>query len=665
MTGRVKSYIKAIVPSALLLFYVTYTLNINCGILSRGNIKNGETFISNERFYSSNEILLTGEWEFYFNVFINAEDITEKTEKSIRISPDYWKRDRNDNSVERNGYGTYRLVVYFETPKEFVRIYVPLIAGAYEMTINGQTALSSGIIGTTPQSEVPDINTKTALFPLNSDRMDINLKISGFMSNKSGMASAVAIGSDKGIMDFLGSETVKDAFVIGCFFIVAAYHMALFTLRHNDKSNLLFTLVCLSGLIRQGTISQGLLLNFMPENNGYMAFDIYILSQLSFHAFTLAFVYNLFGQRTRHKKIAVGFIMSIFLFSALAEIVHKYNFSWFIFIVSYLGYILCFLYIIVMLYAAIKNKTPYSIFFAYGFIYLSLSSFGDLGLELGFYKINPFADTGFVVFTFIESAILASKYTHYVKENQSLIENLESTVKKRTGELEYANRKLIEMERIRKRLMSDISHDLRTPLTAAGGFLELLLKNESLDEKSKNYVEGAYIRTQQMGKLISDLFLLTRLENKNLSLNIEHIPVIEFLEKSIYSHEPVMTQKGLNLIREFCCNNQDIMADSVRLMQVMDNLIQNALRYARTQIVVKALEDDGKIYISVIDDGKGIKEDELPLIFDRFYKNNNDGTGLGLAIVKELVMAMSGGVFVKSVPNQYTEIGFYLPESAQ
>ncbi|WP_257346542.1 two-component system histidine kinase PnpS [Pseudalkalibacillus decolorationis] len=221
---------------------------------------------------------------------------------------------------------------------------------------------------------------------------------------------------------------------------------------------------------------------------------------------------------------------------------------------------------------------------------------------------------------------------------------------------------LKKLEQVRRDFVANVSHELRTPVTSLKGFAETLLdgamKNEELCEK---FLTIIWKESDRLQKLINDLLDFTKMEQTNFQLDLQWINVETIMEDVQTLLESRAKEKGIDLI---VSTDGDLYmeGDTSRVQQILINLVNNALSYTSSGGTVKLIgqEDAGKVNIAVEDTGIGIKEEEIPRIFERFYRidkarsRNSGGTGLGLAIVKHLVEAHKGSIQVKSKSNEGT-----------
>ena len=236
------------------------------------------------------------------------------------------------------------------------------------------------------------------------------------------------------------------------------------------------------------------------------------------------------------------------------------------------------------------------------------------------------------------------------------------------------NRMVSELERTdrqRRNLTADVAHELRTPLTIIQGNLEGIL--DGVYEPSSDQINLLLDETRQLTRLVEDLRTLSLAETGQLSLEREDLDVNELLTDVVTSFSGPAEEAGVKLVCEPEPSGVPltVVGDAGRLDQVLSNLVANALRYtpAGGQVTLSTAAEDGKIFIRVADNGRGIVAGDLPFIFDRFWKGDparqksaGSGSGLGLAIARQLVQAHGGHILVDSQPDQGTTFTIELPQ---
>ncbi|MEY8354730.1 HAMP domain-containing sensor histidine kinase [Lachnospiraceae bacterium 54-53] len=232
-----------------------------------------------------------------------------------------------------------------------------------------------------------------------------------------------------------------------------------------------------------------------------------------------------------------------------------------------------------------------------------------------------------------------------------------ASLNKMVGDLKGLMDKEREAERTKNELITNIAHDLRTPLTSIIGYLELLSGDTHLSpEVRKKYIGIAYVKTKRLEKLIEDLFGFTKLNYGKISMHVARVDVVKLLSQLLEEFYPSFVDKNLSYELQSNVPAQMISADGNLLARLFDNLINNAIKYGADgkRILVKVHGGEELVTIQVVNFGYVIPADELPLIFNKFYRveqsrsTNTGGTGLGLAIAKNIVDMHGGTIDVAS-----------------
>ncbi|TXC93329.1 cell wall metabolism sensor histidine kinase WalK [Metabacillus litoralis] len=226
------------------------------------------------------------------------------------------------------------------------------------------------------------------------------------------------------------------------------------------------------------------------------------------------------------------------------------------------------------------------------------------------------------------------------------------------------------LDKLRKDFIANVSHELRTPISMLQGYSEAIVDDiASTDDEKKEIAQVIHDESLRMGRLVNDLLDLARMEAGHISLNLEDISITEFIDKINRKFQGLAKDKKITLDADVSINKPDFLLDPDRIEQVLTNLIDNAIRHTSEDGTVKieVEELDNGLTISVQDSGSGIPQEDLPFVFERFYKadkartRGRAGTGLGLAIVKNIIEAHKGKIQVHSKIDEGTTFSFFLP----
>ena len=229
---------------------------------------------------------------------------------------------------------------------------------------------------------------------------------------------------------------------------------------------------------------------------------------------------------------------------------------------------------------------------------------------------------------------------------------------------------LAQLEQKRREFLSDVSHEIKTPVASIQALAETMLDGLVTTEKQRErYLTGIVAESNRIGRLVGDLLDLSQLEAGEIPLAAQPIRLTEFITEHTSALIPFLELKELTVETNIPDTLPPVLADPDRLDQVLTNLLTNAIRHAvpGTAISLSARTFQQQVAIDISNTGQGIEPEHLPYIWQRFYRvdksrsRGDGGTGLGLAITHKLVIAMGGTVGATSTPGQTTTFTFTLP----
>jgi two-component system sensor histidine kinase BaeS len=223
-----------------------------------------------------------------------------------------------------------------------------------------------------------------------------------------------------------------------------------------------------------------------------------------------------------------------------------------------------------------------------------------------------------------------------------------------------------KQELLRKRLTSDVAHELRTPVATLQSHMEAMI--DGIWEPDVERLRSCQEEIVRIGKMVGDLEKLARYESENATLEREHFDLSELVKRQLQNFENEFLSK--NITADFKGSEEIVFADRDKISQVVVNLLSNALKYTqpggRVRVAVKGSEDVAELVVK--DNGRGIPEEDLPYIFERFYRADKSrnrmtgGSGIGLTITRTIVEAHGGSIEVHSIIDIGTEFIVTLPK---
>jgi len=251
-----------------------------------------------------------------------------------------------------------------------------------------------------------------------------------------------------------------------------------------------------------------------------------------------------------------------------------------------------------------------------------------------------------------------------------VLETLEQRVDERTQALTIANQRLMELDQLKSKFVSDVSHELRTPITNLGLYVELMGRGNV--EKQAYYLDVLRIQSERLKNLVEDILSLSRLERLKGEMTLTAVNVNNIISQAIQS-KAILSKKGnLTLTATLQPDLPPALSDNAYMLQVILNLLTNAVNYTDegdVEISTAIDSEDGMICITVTDSGMGIDEQDMPYIFDRFYRGHEigsssiPGTGLGLSIVQEVIAMYNGRLEIESEVGKGTTARVWLQQA--
>lgn len=229
----------------------------------------------------------------------------------------------------------------------------------------------------------------------------------------------------------------------------------------------------------------------------------------------------------------------------------------------------------------------------------------------------------------------------------------------------------VHLEALQRDFIAMASHDLRSPLQSIVGYLDLVLTDEGMDATTqREFIQIARNESERLIHLANSVLDLTRLQAGQMPLNLAPVDVRPLIEQATSEVWPLAQRKRIVLVTEAAPDLPPAMADAEGFSRILRNLLTNAVKFSPEggTVRVVAAGQDGQVLVQVCDNGPGIPAEELPKVFERFYRGANArdrlGVGLGLAIARQLVETQGGRIWVESTPGQGSVFSFTLPVAA-
>ena len=600
---------------------------------------------------NDNAVTLNGEWEFYWEELAIPNEL-DQLEKDYYQYPKLWNDGvtRNGKEISAKGYATYRLKVVLPPRTPQLALSVSEMYCAYKVYYNGFEFERNGIPGKSRELSVPDWMPRTTNFSRFTDTLEFVLQVSNFRHTKGGSLEPIILGDRTKLMAKRDFDFSYDFLLSGSLIMGGLFFLGLFLFGQHEKSVLFFALFCLTfsyRMVGSGEYAFHALYPNMPWNLLIRA--EYLSLFIPVGIFTI-YSYSLYPQDSK-KWILLGFSVVSGIFSLLVLFAPTTFFT--NLIEPFMALIIMAIFYMIHVYwiAYRRNRTGAQYAFASTGIVFIVAVY-LMSVYLTPVQENTFLTfIGFILFFFFQSLILSFRFAHSLRQAK---ESAETASKAKTD------------------FLSTISHEIRTPLNAVVGISHYLM-SENPREDQVDSLESLQFSAEHLTALINDILDYNKLESGAIEFEYTEVNLENLADKIIKSHSAVAKEKNVRLLYEF---DEDIhplvLADSTRIYQIFNNLINNALKFTAkgyVKLIATLIDDSEKaqdIRFEVIDTGIGIPQEKQSVIFERFTQAGSSttreygGTGLGLAIIKKILNMIDSEIYVDSEIGEGTRFWFEL-----
>lgn len=666
------------------LFFTDYKANANTEYnINQGLLDLQHTSLDNRT------INLEGEWEFYWKSLYTPDNfLKERSNKPYISVPSIWSQASysGSSSLSNEGYGTYRLVVMIREKQkdQLMSLYIPTVATAYKLWVNGSMLAEKGTVGTNRTSMVPMSYAEVFSFIPNSTRVEIIMQVSNYEQRKGGMWAPIKFGYNQEISQLRENAMIRDLVISITLLALSLYLISLYLFKRSNTLPLFLGIFCLLASLRTLLVGDRLFMYFFPNFSWDVSVKLEYLTIYIGFMLILLYLQNLFPKEIN--KIIVYSLVAISVIFSLTTLFPAYIFThlYFVYQLFLIVILIYHLYIVVLAYirrrnGALLNLIAICIFgFAVVHDYLYYNIWIE-GIDL--------ASIAAGIYLFAQAIIIVKKSSYAISqveilslEMQKTNELLEEKINKRTLILYEKNKKLQHIEQTRKAFFSALTHEIRTPIQSMQGYIQLIQSNIQPD-KEKKFLEIINEKAELLNHLSKDLLDLAKLDEGQLNFQWEEIAAPHLLEQLYDRFSYEIKNAGITSNYSPLSNLPEgyqlfVQLDEIKIEQVFSNLIQNAIKFTPKGGTISISgyykrenhinsRYNSFLIIEVKDTGTGIEESLLPFIFDRFVKGKDaisrQGTGLGLAISQELVKHHNGKITATSISGSGSKFLIKLP----
>ena len=228
---------------------------------------------------------------------------------------------------------------------------------------------------------------------------------------------------------------------------------------------------------------------------------------------------------------------------------------------------------------------------------------------------------------------------------------------------------LAESENVSRSFVANVSHELKTPMTTIAGFINGILDGTIPEDRRDYYLRIVSNEVMRLSRLVRSMLDLSRIDSGKMKLRCSEFDIMQTVFNTMLSFETLINNRKINVAGMEDCRSVTVRGDADLMHQVVYNLVENAVKFTNEggTITVSVFEKDLNAHVCIRNTGAGISQEELPLVFDRFYKtdksrsNDKNGMGLGLYIVRTIIQLHGGEIEVRSRENEYCEFEFFVP----
>ncbi len=617
---------------------------------------------------------IQGEWNFYWGKLIDPISHVDSTAVCVPVPSAWGQLSDIIPEIEPIGFGTYTLKILLPEKVETIVLRFEEVFSASGYYVNGRNVGFKGLPGSNRYQSVFGYTPSMFVVPVKDTLLDLVVHVSNFEHRSGGMRGDVELGTPMQIMADRAERKYRDYFLMGAFFIIGIYFMALFQAR-SDMYKLFFSLICLVMAFRIYILSDTDLQSFdwITEISRlrleYLSFDLLV----PLFVLMVRFVFPHDFPKLWFRVILYVCLLIIIIVIFMPVPVFTATFTYYMYFVVFAGAVILY-----SILTAWKRGRYYAQGFAAGIIIVVVGAVNDMFFIAGVIETGLVSHYTMFTFLLIYAIIFSRKINRGLLRNERLSdeilqmnENLELLVDKRTRELSEKSEQLMmhreelrksneELQRevyIRNRFISIMGHDIRGPLGYTNQGLELILKGALSKEDEQEMLKLTAENSRRLLNLLENLLFWGRCQTGEVkSMAIVFRPAT-IMQDVAELYQLPLAEKGIELFLDVP-DNLKVYADMEHVKLIIRNLLANAIKYTNDggEIRLRAVADHEaeEAVLEVADNGIGMEEDVQKNLFTSQFvtsttgTSDEKGTGFGLKLCRELVELNNGTISVKS-----------------
>ncbi len=633
-------------------------------VFGAGQVIRGNIDLSGHDFSEDNPVELNGEWEFFWDQLLTPEQSKTATTENFINVPGSWHRQGNYNVL---GYATYRMRMKLPKDQAGLAIYFPIINASARIWINGRLVESSGIVSDNPSTYKPRLLATFVAIPERVQEIELIIQVANFNYFSGGIAGWPVLNKSSAIFAVMNRRHGIENFFAGSLIALCIYQLILYFLYHRGKPYLWLALICLGVALRAMIVHGGsfLLPNLLPNVSWEIWKKLEFGSVYAIVALFPLYVFHLFRDHAPARPIYffVGISLVLcgilivtpqYVYGKLLEICHA-------------GLLLAFIYAIYSISRAWKAGNEDARIILFGVLASFPFILAEIVKNSRFFPVEVnfmyLVEMGVLVFLLFQVYLLAHHYSKSYRNLEEMNQNLERLVQERSGQLITANA-------VKDRLLSVMSHDIKSPLNSLRGILQIYNQGAVSREEFNEYAMHIEKDLSKTSVLVENILYWTASQLKGIQVKVESFNLRALVEENITLFKTISTLKKIT-VENHIDEHLIVHADRNIVNLVLRNLISNAIKFSFEGGVIRIDErlDERYLVIQVIDEGIGMDEDTLEtllapeLVVSAAGTRNEKGTGLGLALCREYLESTGGTLTVDSEKGKGSVFSITLPLS--
>lgn len=597
------------------------------------------------------EVALDGEWEFYWNQLLSAEELRRGTAPPDYFwFPELWNNGKtaNGQEISSQGYATYRLRVLLPDSLPPISLGINHFYSSYALYADGELVAQNGVVGTTKETSVPHwLPLNLRILP-KSDTLELILHISNFHHSKGGAREPLFLGDRKVVVHNSYFDISYDLLLSGCLIMAGLFFLGLYVFGQRENYIIAFALFCLIFSYRFFGADDYVLHILYPQLPWTLTLHLEYLALFVAPALFALYSYTLFPHDSNRRVLGtfvgicalLSLITIIFPPSVFTSVIEPYLFL----VVGVIGYV-SYIYLSAARfnrdgarYALASTMVLFMVFIYKIYIYLALVDENRLITFIGF-----------ISFFFFQSINMFFRITRSLHKAREEAENA---------------------SKAKSEFLSMMSHEIRTPLNAVIGLTNFML----LDKPKKHHedvLDTLKFSAENLLVILNDILDFNKIEANRIEFETVPVNIAELALKLKKVFERVAREKSLDITTTIDESiTKPVMGDTTRLSQILSNLISNAIKFTKkggVEIKIEELRREGNsitLRFSVTDTGIGISQEDQQKIFESFTQASSSvtrefgGTGLGLAITRKLLNLQEVDLHLRSERGKGAEFWF-------